>query len=338
MDQILKWTKEEQQLIINNTADKLKLSNAIIEKDYWVCFVLDYLFSKFKYKDYICFKGGTSLSKVHNLIHRFSEDIDIALDWTVLGFAEKEPYLNRSKRQQEILNRKINTLTCEFISEKCIPLLISDFNNLLGNNFELFIDQTDPQTICFRYPQMFKDKSILQIIRIEIGALVEAVPSSESTLSSYIAQTYPTIIEKSEITVKTVDPVRTFYEKLLILHREANRVRGQSPQRYSRHFYDVYQMINSFVRVESFEKISLLSKVIEFNNRFYPYSWANYNSIYKGELNLIPNNVALTFFEKDYQNMKNMIFQSPPKFEEIILRLKDFQTEMNMIIIEEVKS
>lgn len=60
---IEKLGNEEQKLIINNTAEKLRLSNAIIEKSYWVCFVLDYLFSKFKYKDYIYFKGGTSLSK-----------------------------------------------------------------------------------------------------------------------------------------------------------------------------------------------------------------------------------------------------------------------------------
>ena len=41
MDQMINWSNEEQKLIINNTAEKLRLSNAIIEKDYWVCFVLD---------------------------------------------------------------------------------------------------------------------------------------------------------------------------------------------------------------------------------------------------------------------------------------------------------
>lgn len=338
MDQMINWSNEEQKLIINNTAEKLRLSNAIIEKDYWVCFVLDYLFSKFKYKDYIYFKGGTSLSKVHNLIYRFSEDVDIALDWTILGFTKKEPYFNRSKRQQELFNKKINILTSEFISEKCLPFLNLDFTDLLGDNFELYIDPLDSQTICFQYPQMFSDNSILQIIRIEIGALAEVVPTSESTLSSYIAQTYPSIIGNSDITVKTVQPIRTFYEKLLILHREANRINEQYPQRYSRHFYDVYQMINSFVREESFEYLNLLSDVIEFNKRFYPYRWANYDSIYEGELKLIPSESALLFFETDYQNMKNMIFQNPPKFEEIIQRLKDFQTEMNIKIIDEKNS
>lgn len=68
-------------LIIRNTAEKLNISSAIVEKDLWVCIILKYLFSDFEYKDDIVFKGGTSLSKVYKLIEIFSEDIDLALDW-----------------------------------------------------------------------------------------------------------------------------------------------------------------------------------------------------------------------------------------------------------------
>ncbi|WP_129725956.1 nucleotidyl transferase AbiEii/AbiGii toxin family protein [Mycoplasmopsis citelli] len=63
-------------------------------------FKKQYLFNNFKYKDYIVFKGGTSLSKVYNLIERFSEDIDLALEWRILGYPEKEPYKNRSFLKQ----------------------------------------------------------------------------------------------------------------------------------------------------------------------------------------------------------------------------------------------
>lgn len=41
MEQFIKWNNDERKLIINNTAEKLKLSSAIVEKDFWVCFVLD---------------------------------------------------------------------------------------------------------------------------------------------------------------------------------------------------------------------------------------------------------------------------------------------------------
>ena len=71
MTQLLKISNEELELIIQNTANKLSLSKAIVEKDLWVCIILKYLFNDFKYKDSIIFKGGTSLSKVYKLINRF---------------------------------------------------------------------------------------------------------------------------------------------------------------------------------------------------------------------------------------------------------------------------
>ncbi len=55
-----------------------KIREVFIEKDYWVTYVLNNL-SKSSYIDQVVFKGGTSLSKVHKCIERFSEDIDLAI-------------------------------------------------------------------------------------------------------------------------------------------------------------------------------------------------------------------------------------------------------------------
>ena len=65
--------KEELRILIVNTARKKNISEAVIEKDYWVTFILDYLFNENKWKEYFTFKGGTSLSKCFGLIERFSE-------------------------------------------------------------------------------------------------------------------------------------------------------------------------------------------------------------------------------------------------------------------------
>ena len=87
MKKVLEINEKELNLIIRNTAEKLNISSAIVEKELWVCIILKYLFSDFEYKDDIVFKGGTSLSKVYKLIERFSEDIDLTLDWQVLGYS-----------------------------------------------------------------------------------------------------------------------------------------------------------------------------------------------------------------------------------------------------------
>ena len=65
--------KEDLRVLIVNTARKKNVSEAVIEKDYWVTFILDYLFNENKWKEYFTFKGGTSLSKCFGLIERFSE-------------------------------------------------------------------------------------------------------------------------------------------------------------------------------------------------------------------------------------------------------------------------
>ena len=55
----------------------MKVSRIIIETDFWVCVLLNYLLNESKFKDYFIFKGGTSLSKCYNVIKRFSEDVDV---------------------------------------------------------------------------------------------------------------------------------------------------------------------------------------------------------------------------------------------------------------------
>ncbi|VEU74245.1 Nucleotidyl transferase of uncharacterised function (DUF1814) [Mycoplasmopsis citelli] len=107
--------EEKRKRIILNTEEKLKISPSITEKDLWVCIILKYLFNDFKYKDYLVFKGGTSLSKAYNLIERFSEDIDLSLDWRVLGYPEKDPYKPRSNTKQDKYNEELYQKTSNFL-------------------------------------------------------------------------------------------------------------------------------------------------------------------------------------------------------------------------------
>lgn len=162
MSKLLELSSEELELVIQNTADKLNMSKAIVEKDLWVCVILNYLFSKFKYRESIVFKGGTSLSKVYQLIERFSEDIDLALDWTLLGYEETEPYEDRSNTKQIKFNDKINDDTKVFLRNEFLPILQNDFKEILKNKlYNFYIDELDGQTICFDYPKNHKDYSIL---------------------------------------------------------------------------------------------------------------------------------------------------------------------------------
>lgn len=332
MNEFLNLSLEDRKRLIINTSRKLNMSEAIIEKDFWVCWILDYLFTKFKYKDFICFKGGTSLSKIYHCIERFSEDVDLTLDWSVLGFLKEEAYASRSNRQQDFFNKEANVKTAQYLKSIWLPLMKKDINKQLSDDFELYIEDIDPQTICFQYPRTYYDSSILQIIRLEIGALAEPVPSYSKIITTYIAECYPDIFVNEEIKVNVVSIDRTFFEKITILHREANRMNGNYPSRYSRHFYDLYQMIDKSIANESLNHIELLKMVVEFKKKFYPCNWAKYDEILEGNCKLIPNSVALAIFSKDYEIMKNMLYGDYPSFNEIISELVKFEVKLNNAI------
>ena len=111
MYNIVKASGEEKQILFQNTAEKMNLHPAIIEKDFWVVMLLDYLFHACPWKHAFTFKGGTSLSKGYQLINRFSEDVDLILDWRVLGYGENEPWEERSKSKQEQFNKETNRVS-----------------------------------------------------------------------------------------------------------------------------------------------------------------------------------------------------------------------------------
>jgi predicted nucleotidyltransferase component of viral defense system len=79
MQELLKVTREERAKYFHEaTARSENIKNVIIiEKDFWVCWVLDQIFSNPTLLPHVTFKGGTSLSKCYNYIDRFSEDIDL---------------------------------------------------------------------------------------------------------------------------------------------------------------------------------------------------------------------------------------------------------------------
>ena len=108
-----------------------------MEKDFWVCWILKKLFTDANLKDRMVFKGGTTLSKVFGLIDRFSEGIDLVLDWRLLGFGPgmEDPYqVFSSNTQQDRFNKQINAKAATYLAGELL-CLNPDFHrdaNLVG--------------------------------------------------------------------------------------------------------------------------------------------------------------------------------------------------------------
>ena len=163
--------ERDREALFHNTAAKMGMTDAIVEKDFWVCYMLDYLFHRCSWKDRIAFKVGTSLSKAYGFIQRFSEDIDLILDWRVLGYVMGEPWEQRSNTKQDAFNKEANARAEAFLRDTFLPAVVSDLTAELGENVHCFMDGDDPQTVKIIYPKRFSDTSSRQEISLEIGAL-----------------------------------------------------------------------------------------------------------------------------------------------------------------------
>lgn len=326
MKTIAKLTERERRELFSETASAMNITAAAAEKDFWICWVLLHLFEDKQLSHCLRFKGGTSLSKCYNAIERFSEDIDLILDWTQL--TEENPEAARSKTKQERLNQAINAQSKSYIAGTLLPRLIE----LMGDTCELFIDTDDPHTINIAYPQAFVSTYLRPQVRLEIGPLAAMLPMEWCEVESYAAKYFPAVFKQTHISVPTILVARTFWEKLTILHAEAHRPSDKTlPSRYARHYYDVYKLLKTGLSQQALEQVNLLKEVVTFKQRFYPSGWANYQCATLAGLLLQPSEVHIDALKADYEQMQEMLFGEKPSFEDIIKALIDLEYQLRTL-------
>jgi hypothetical protein len=331
MDKLARRPPEYRLDIFGEAAARLGIRPTIIEKDFWVCVVLKFLFQKSKFGKSLVFKGGTSLSKVHGLIERFSEDIDLVLDWQVIGFGTglRDPmqvFTSKSKRDQ--FNKEINRLAADYIATTLCPEL-DDLLRQERVGLSATVDPDDPHSINVRYPAAFAESYIRPEVRLEIGPLASWVPSAKHVIRPYAFDVLPEVFEDPPCEVVAIAAERTFWEKATILHQEAHRT-TRIPQRYSRHYYDLFKLAMSRVRVSALADPKLFRDVVAFKQQFYPSTWARYDLAVPGSLKLLPTTPShMEGLARDYEDMQVMLFGKPPDFQDILDELKKLEGEIN---------
>ncbi|MFZ4403873.1 MAG: nucleotidyl transferase AbiEii/AbiGii toxin family protein [Pseudobdellovibrionaceae bacterium] len=326
---------EDKGSSLKIASEKLVRSTFIIEKDYWVCWLLGQLFALPKIKDDLTFKGGTSLSKVYSVIERFSEDIDISIEKSYLGFeGDNDPEKMGTKKRNESL-KKLTEACQQFVAGELLSALNKKIKTEIGKqSWKLTLDPDDPdqQTILFFYPVALNQKSeyIRPSIKIEIGARSEHWPTSLLQISSDLKVALPDFIEESPITVKVLKIERTFWEKATILHMYAHYPSDKKvPIRQSRHYYDFYCLLKSSHKEQAEKQSDLLIRVAEHKSIYFRAGWASYETAKIGSLKLIPSEKVLADMESDFEKMAEMFFTEPPSWKEIMTQIRAFETKFN---------
>ena len=113
-------SRSKQRNLLQAAAMELGYPANILEKDIWICWVLKILFSM-PNRHAMAFKGGTSLSKIYGLIHRFSEDIDLSIDYRSLD--QDSDFIGKSRSQLKKLSERLKAAIAEHANLQIVPFL-----------------------------------------------------------------------------------------------------------------------------------------------------------------------------------------------------------------------
>ena len=316
MKKFIKLNSSERKNLIQKVANDLGLRFDIVEKDIWVCYVLQKLFSNERLRNNLIFKGGTCLSKAYDTIGRFSEDVDITINSNILEISGKSQKIDKIKSRNRKAARK-------FVEDEILPILKTIFDTELGSkNYELFFDEEDKNniTLFFQFPRSenmtpwgskwgsswsevtSSYNYIKPRIKLEFGALGGTSPAQIKTIKPYAKEILSDYFDDFE--VNTLSIKRNFIEKLLILHSITLRPEEKPiNQNYSRHYYDVYSILVNGLNINPIDDLEILEAVVKNKHDFWNESWVDYSKIKKfSDIKLIPNESRMTEIKKDYKN------------------------------------
>ncbi|BBA33665.1 uncharacterized protein sS8_1708 [Methylocaldum marinum] len=323
---------QEQSQIYRALAPQLARTPVVLEKDVWVCWVLQTLFTM-PDRLPMAFKGGTSLSKVFGAIARFSEDVDITLDYRGLDgsfdpFAEGVSR-NRLKKFSEDLK--------SFVRDHAHGVVAPHFQRMLADEFDADAFQLevsdDGEQMRMHYPSVLEAPGdyVGNSVLIEFGGRNITEPNEEHEVQPDIAE-HVAELDFPRSTVSVLSPARTFWEKATLMHVECQRDEFRTDaERLSRHWYDLAMLADLAHGQAAVADRALLADVVKHKKAFYNASYANYDACLAGQLRLIPEDAALAALRDDFQRMigAGMFIGEPPAFDAIVDRLRALETAIN---------
>lgn len=324
---------KDQQEILRDYASESKKDPLIVEKDIWVCWVLKQLF-EMPDRLNMAFKGGTSLSKVYSIIDRFSEDIDITLDYRQFNaFSDLNMDLNQlgrnaRKRLDVALKLEVKTYT-ENIVAPYLREMVSGLRR--SKNHEVKVSENG-ESLYFTYPSAVGGRGdyMLDHVLIEFGGRNIIDPNENWIVKPYIADVAD-VFEYPSSNITVLSPERTFWEKATLIHVECHRGVRESAERLSRHWFDLMAFGNHPTGLNAIQNITLLKDVVALKSVFFNAGYANYDQCLAGNFLLIPDQEGLTHLEHDFNKMNDakMFYGSSVSFTEMMAAVKDIEGKVN---------
>lgn len=337
--QFIAMPAERRALVFAQTAARLSASSVMIEKDFWVCWLLGLLFSEAELAPHLVFKGGTSLSKVYGVIDRFSEDIDLSMSPSFIGVDEEafEALKSRTKRDATLLDMQMRC--AERTREVLMPLLEKAITGHLGSKGKgaSWLRYEDDEAarspvVYFAYPTAERAglDYLKREVKLELGSLTDQRPTEQHDVRAWVVEDFPAAFSDWQCKVTALELRRTFWEKATILHAEHHRPADlATPDRYARHYSDMARLLEHRNGNAMLAEHTLCARVVEWKNRLFARQWARYDLAQPGSFRLLPAANRLDALARDYTQMRAMFISEPPRFEEVLAALSQAERTLN---------
>ncbi|MDE6352952.1 MAG: nucleotidyl transferase AbiEii/AbiGii toxin family protein [Muribaculaceae bacterium] len=323
MNKFLTLTETQRRTVFEQTAAKIKLPVAAIEKDFWVTEILNILFS-LPYAEKMVFKGGTSLSKVWGVILRFSEDIDIAIDRSMFGIdgnvTKKE--LKKLRKESSVFVRDTFANDLKMAVEQAG---LSGFVTIKADpDGEGDATYPEPRQIHIIYKSVFpsganpylRDEVLLEV---EARSLFE--PTAKTKVESFVSGMFPHLTSNdNEVQIVVAVAEKTFLEKVFLLHELFTTDGCRNANRKSRHLYDIYKMYEAGIANKAIQDDELWETIRHHREVFTSIRDVNYTPDVRKRITLTPPESVIAEWKNDYDTMvMNMIYEdNVPSFADIL--------------------
>lgn len=264
------------------------------------------------------------MSKAWGLTGRFSEDIDLALDRKFLGIDRPDSEMTGSQVS------KLRRLSVEFITGIYFPELTEKFKAAgLDVNIQLAEVKTndqDPLIIEIYYKALTDPHPyLLPRVLIEVGCRSLIEPYDERSFTSMVGEKFKgREFADGNIIIPTVNPQRTFLEKIFLLHEEFQLPTEKIKiERKSRHLYDLEKLMDTEHATAALKNKELYDTIVEHREKLTPLRGIDYSNHTPDKINPIPPDTIIGEWEKDYQVMQeSMLFNPSLPFDKLIERIK----------------
>jgi hypothetical protein len=215
-------------------------------------------------------------------------------------------------------------------------MIASEMPASLAWSLEPDPEDAQGQSLLFSYPTAFPNHPdyLRQEVKIEMGARSDIDPAASVEIQPIIAEVFPELLSNSTFKVRSVRPVRTFWEKAMLLHEESYKPADKKRRKrgMARHYYDVYQLIQQGIAEQAAKDLDLFDQVAAHRRVYFRYSWMDYDTLAPGTLRMLPRDFQIADWRSDYAGMQQeMFYGEVPDFDSVLHTVEQFQNAFNRI-------